>query len=654
MKTFNKLNRFPLGTIKAEGFLKEQMILGKDGLAGYLYKLEPGMIRDPFINKTYVEKWGNGEQSGWGAEISGNYWTGYIQHAFTLQDEEMIKIATDWVDTMIKKQRPDGYLGTYYEADAKIFEDYNAWGTTCAMRGLIAFYEATERKDVLEAVYRCMLWFCDTWTGDNKTSYAGPAIIEILVFCYIHTHDRKLIDFAEEYEEYLCRHDIFSISYKTFLECDFHYYSNHTAGVGMALRRPALLYSVTGKEDYLKASERVINQVREHSVHLSGAPVSSFEFLAPVTSTGEAEYCSFAFYNASYSYMSYITGNAVYGDYMEEMFYNAAQGARKKDEKAITYLSAPNQIYATCNSSTEGAENDMQVYAPCYPVSCCPVNAVAVVPEFIRGMMLFDNSDNIYMTAYGPCSLEYKDISIKEETLYPFRNTVRFIINAQKKFSVFLKIPVWSKGYKITLNGNDIDTVKNNDGYAEVSNEWNEGDILEISFETEVEVIRVDDSDGNSKFPVAFRYGTLLFSYHIPEDWRPYAGRPATSLPDGWYWWNVHPVYKEPKDGDPHDNMGRRSEAYSWNVAVDENIKPENIKVEFVEEDGYAWSNPKIKLHTTCYKAPYLCAPYPIKTIEPFGKRQYVTHEIPLTLVPYGCTNLRITYFPIADIKNNK
>ena len=57
----------------------------------------------------------------------------------------MINIATDWVNKMMTKQKEDGYLGTYYEEDARIYEDYNAWGTSCAMRGLIAFYEATGR-----------------------------------------------------------------------------------------------------------------------------------------------------------------------------------------------------------------------------------------------------------------------------------------------------------------------------------------------------------------------------------------------------------------------------------------------------------------------------------------------------------------------------
>jgi len=651
VKTYQKLNRFPLGKIHAEGFLKDQMLLGKDGISGHLHELEPGMIADPFVNKSYVEAWGDGDQSGWGAEISGNYWTGYIQHAFVLNDADMIKTATDWVDAMLKNQRADGYLGTYYEPDAKSYEDYNAWGTACCMRGLIAFYEATGRKDVLDAVYRCMLWFCENWAGDNKTSYAGGFIIEPMVFCYYYTGDKRLITFAEEYEEFLTRHDIFKNSYQTYLEEDFHYLSNHTSAVGTNGRLPALLYTATGKEDYKKATERMITMLRAKSVQPTGAPVSYVEYLGPKGSTGESEYCSFAFHNAMYSYMSYITGEAKYGDFMEEQFYNAAQGARKKDEKAIAYLSAPNQIYATDASTVAGTGVDMQVYAPCYPVSCCPVNAVAIVPEFVRGMILHDNDGNLYMNAYGPCSLDAEGIHVSEKTYYPFRHQIRFEISSKKERSVFLKIPQWATGYQISLNEKEQKAEKNPDGYAEVCHIPAGDSVLEISFDAKVEVFRVDDSDASGKFPMAIKYGALIYSYHIPERWDPVAGRPMTPLPDGWSWYSVNPVFNEPEGKDPHDNWGRRREAISWNVALDEDLRPEDVEIEHLPQNGYVWSNPMIRLHTHCYKAPYLCAIYPTLTLEPMGDKQFVTEKLPLVLEPYGCTNLRITFFPRADLK---
>lgn len=343
--------------------------------------------------------------------------------------------------------------------------------------------------------------------------------------------------------------------------------------------------------------------------------------------------------------MSYITGESEYGDYMEELFYNGAQGARKKDERAIAYLNSPNQFYATTNSSA--AMHDMQVYAPCYPVACCPVNAVCVVPEFIRGMILHDTKDNIYVVAYGPCSLNYKDICFREITDYPFRNKVKFVVESDKKFKLFLKIPKWCKGETVTVNKKSF---KYNivDNYIVLDKEWNKGDVVLIDFKAEVEIKTIDDSDYASKYPLAVKYGALVFAYHLPERWEAIPGNPMTKLLKEWSWFNVYPEYEEADVDDPHEQIGLRRNQFSWNVALDENILPEDITIEEIPSNGYVWEKPMIKLHTIGYKAPYMLALYPEKTFETFEKYQYVTEKVSVELVPYGCTNLRLTYFPIS------
>ena len=417
MKNYSKLKHYPLGAIKAEGFLKEQLVRGKSGMAGNLYKLEPKMILDPFIKGCHVPAWDGGNQEGWGAEISGNFWCGYIQHAYVMDDPEMKKIAADWVDAVLARRKPDGYLGTYCEEGANVYDDYNAWGTACGMRGLLSFYEATGREDVLTAVHDCMLWFVRNWSGDRKTCYAGPFIIETMILTYRLTNDERLVRFSEEYLEYLTKHDLFSISYKKFLSEEYHYNSNHTAGIGTTGRLPALVYTATGNTDYLNATLNCFEKIRKYSTHLSGGPVSVTEYLGPVGSTTETEYCSFAFYNATFSHLAAITGDPIYGDRMEEIFYNGAEGARKKDERAIAYLTAPNQIFATMDSSA--IFGDMQVYAPCYPTSCCPVNSVTVVPEFVRGLFLTDEDGAVYANAYGPCTLDFSGVRIEEKSSIP-------------------------------------------------------------------------------------------------------------------------------------------------------------------------------------------------------------------------------------------
>ncbi len=151
--------------------MKEQLIRNKEGMGGHLDELEPDMIANPFINKTPVKRWEPDDLDGWGGEISANYWTGVIELAYTLKDDELIKKATEWVDKMLKNQCENGYLGTYNEPDAKIHDDFNAHSTTCAMRGLLAFYEATGRKRCFEAVHRCML-FGSAMFGAEITRHA--------------------------------------------------------------------------------------------------------------------------------------------------------------------------------------------------------------------------------------------------------------------------------------------------------------------------------------------------------------------------------------------------------------------------------------------------------------------------------------------------
>ena len=89
----SRLTPLPLGSVTAQGWLKTQLERSKAGMGGHLDELEPEMIAKPFVDRSHKSK----VSPGWSGEISGTYWTGLVQLAFTLDDEELKAKARKWV-----------------------------------------------------------------------------------------------------------------------------------------------------------------------------------------------------------------------------------------------------------------------------------------------------------------------------------------------------------------------------------------------------------------------------------------------------------------------------------------------------------------------------------------------------------------------------
>jgi DUF1680 family protein len=651
MITYSKLSQLPLGKVTASGWLREQLERNKNGMGGHLDELEPRMIATPYTTKETEPSWGEARKAGWGAEISGNYWTGLIELAFTLNDNELIAKAEKWVNEVLSYQREDGYLGTYTETD-DFFDDYNAWGTGCGMNALLAYYEATGREDVLNAVYRCMLWFCNNWAGNKKTRYAGVSITECMAKCYRYTGDKRLIDFCEDYYTFLRDNDLFDISLEAMLSERLHYNSHHGAGYVNHMGQPAEVYAINGDRRYLDASVNAYKKVKTKAIQKTGGVTCESEYLAPIGSNVETEYCGFAMYNKSLAVLAAVTGETCYSDDMERVVFNGAQGARKKDEKAIAYLSSPNQIFATAHSSYADHHHH-QVYAPCVPVACCAVMSVRILPEFIKGIALTDTDGNLYFSVYAPADVDFAPFKIHIDTLYPFRDTIKFHIKTDKscKKVLYFRIPEWCGNAKLYVNGEIQNVECTASTYVGLEREWHDCDIVTLKLPMKVRVSKVNDNDRFHLNPIAIEYGPLLFSLPIPEKWQAYAGSPITPLPEGWYWYNVYPDNKQ-SNLDVYDNMGMLKHLITYNVAIDENISPDEIEIIEQDRNGYVWENPLVKLRLTAYKAPYSYPPYPSKTFEPYCEngKAYVTDKLDIELVPYGCTSLRISYFPRADL----
>lgn len=636
----SRLVRLPLGSITARGWLKTQLERSKAGMGGHLDELEPEMIAKPFVDRNHKSK----VSAGWSGEISGTYWAGLVQLAFTLGDEELKAKAGKWVHAAMALQEEDGYLGSYRKTDNRQ-EDYSAWSCNWGYRTMLSWYDATGDEAVLKAVHRGLVWFTEHWNGDRKTNYAGPTLMESMMVVYLKTGDPRLHRWCLDYLAWLDKHDQFHQGTASFQRAALEYNEDHVVAFGENVKHPALVSLAGGKPEFLAASQNGIKQITDKCWQCTGAPASNFEYLSPPSAIHETEYCNFATFLNTFSWMACVTGEASYGDLMERILFNAAQGARKKDERAIAYMTSPNQFFASMSSSPFGCDRSFGVYAPNIHVACCPAQSVRIYPEYVRAMFLRDRDENLFLPTYGPCALRFvsrekTEVAIQEETMYPFDETVTLRVKTpvpwQRRLS--LKIPGWCKSYRITLNGTEVQGKPDASGYLAVEHAWH-NDTLQVVFTMEPRVVAAGDVYFQKEPLRAIECGPLLFALKYPENWTPIKGRPITPCPEGWSWYEASWVAK-----------GKPGKGPIYSLKLDE-LDGGRAIVKKRSQSSYPWESSPLVLAVPMHRAMRHVYPTNIltNTALPYGNP--VTAEAKtgtVELVPFGCTVLRMACFTVC------
>ena len=343
--SYNHLTRLPLGNVTAEGWLKVQLERNKTGMGGHLDELEPEMLAKPFVDRNHIDL----VNPGWSGEQSGGYWTGLVQLAFTLNDEELKAKARKWVYSSLALQEKGRLIQA---ATVKQTIDWKIF-LHGPLTGFIVRYCTIMMRPVIKKYWMQYIADCCGLSGmviDQKTSYVGTTLMESMIVVYMKTGDEKLYNWCLDYIKWLDKNDKFHHGMASLQRDSLEYNEDHVVAFGENVKHPALIYLAGGGQEYLEASINGIKQIMAKCWQPIGAPSSNFEWHSPPSAVHVTEYCNFSTYLNTFSWMVCITGKAEYGDPMERLLFNGGEGARKKDERAIGYMSSPNQLYATMQS----------------------------------------------------------------------------------------------------------------------------------------------------------------------------------------------------------------------------------------------------------------------------------------------------------------
>lgn len=398
------------------------------------------------------------------------------------------------------------------------------------------------------------------------------------------------------------------------------------------LKLPAILYMYTGEKQYLEAVEKACARMDSYSALADGLS-TGVEGIKPRSSDGAHETCETTEFIWATGWILRASDNPVHADRMEKVLYNAAFSSVTKDFKAYQYYGAPNLMVSTDGTShwndhdgwgymTKGR----MTYRAGHDTECCAGNIHRMFPDFLKRAWL-QKGHQITVALYVPGTVELElengqTLKIKQSTEYPFEHAARFDFEmAQAEQLEFrLRIPGWSTGYKVLVNGKEVQCGTENAIYAKLNRTFKNGDSISIMFDAAPVV--VDRGQG-----IAVEYGPLVYSL-------PIKAKQTLTTDDG--------------------GIGKCSEEYpsiqlqprsTWSYALSANLKPEQIKVIHTGAKGYPWENPPIKLKVPArYVKNWKLRHH--QEIPEFPEILEIKNDSVLTLQPLGSTLLRITEFP--------
>jgi len=466
-------------------------------------------------------------------------------------DEKLAGYLDGLIAKIAAAQEPDGYLYTarrLFPAEKMPgMSGKTRWSNLAASHELynvghlyeaaVAHYQATGKRALLDVALKNADLLCATFGPDKLQEPPGHEEIEIgLVKLFRTTGEEKYLQLAKFFIDIRGRAETHALRGPG--QQDHQPVVDQQEAVGHAVRA-GYLYSgvadvaaITGQADYIRAIDRLWEDVVFRKLHLTGgigASPGGEAFGAPYELPNRSAYletCA-AIANGLWNHRMFLLhGDAKYLDVLERVIYNGFLSGVSLSGDRFFY---PNPLETDGHQRFNHGSNER---APWFGCSCCPVNVVRFIPS-IASYVYATRGDACYVSLFvggtANVRLTSGDVQLTQETRYPWdgRIQVRVQPAVPHEFALHLRIPGWARGevvpgdlyrfadtcqeaVSLRVNGEPID-IKLQQGFAVIRRTWKPGDCVELVLPMPVRQVIAHDKVVADRDRVALQRGPLVY-----------------------------------------------------------------------------------------------------------------------------------------------
>ncbi len=444
------------------------------------------------------------------------HWLSAAAHLVAYNKDAELKVKLDKIVSELGRcQQLNGgeWIGSipekYFEKLAR--QDY-IWSPQYVMHktilGLMHAYTYADNEQALEIIDRLADWYV-RWTDEMQKRnphavYSGEeaGMLEVWASLYEITKNEKYMSLAKKYYD--------PSLFRNLKEGKDPLTNCHANASIPFIHGAAKLYEVTGDEDWKHIAELFWkNAVTDRGYYCTGGQ-NAGEFWVPPFMQGhflgdsDQEFCTVYNMVRVASYLFKWTGKKEYADYIERCLYNGFLAQQNSVTGMPTYF-----LPLSAGSKKKWGSKTHDFW-------CCHgtmVQAQTIYPELIY--FRDEAADKLIISQYIPSRYEFthKNIAVRIEqtTGMKYYNDqaffdehddgqmsrwlLKFSVNTDSadRFTISFRVPAWVNGApEVEINGVKCDAPEINDGYLNITSEWN-NDTVQIFFPSHIVMEQLPD-----------------------------------------------------------------------------------------------------------------------------------------------------------------